>query len=163
MVIFLENLTTCRLCEKTIKKHEKYFVFGPFISNEKSPLFFFNDSVFHLNCIQKHPLGTRVIQLCEEVETIAYKKPLVCCVCHQEINHPDDFFCFGFFPSEKQDPELAYRRCHIQCLPKLKSLEMLYGKLVCLYESNEWCGRGPKKVLETMKEAIDSKNNWNKI
>lgn len=65
MSIFVVNKSRCPICDSPIREGEEYYLFPAFVANAKDPIFFFNDQVFHVACLQQHPSGERAISYSE--------------------------------------------------------------------------------------------------
>jgi len=66
MAILFINQTDCGICNKKITDSDSAFSFPSFIQNTKDRLYIFNDSVFHLNCLNTHPFGMKAIEFAKQ-------------------------------------------------------------------------------------------------
>ena len=114
MAIIIEGME-CRICNKKMSQNE-IISFPPFISNSNDPLYFFNDSAFHMKCFQNHDMSSQVIDVMNYIKTILKNK--TCDVCSNIITNPDDFFGLGLLVRNKSDVLFDYNffQCHNKCL-----------------------------------------------
>ena len=62
MGLLFADKTICTLCKKSIEGGDQIYSFPAFVQNTKDPFYQFNDSAFHINCLNKNPLSTRAIE-----------------------------------------------------------------------------------------------------
>ncbi|MHC4741189.1 MAG: hypothetical protein ACYS8Z_04730 [Planctomycetota bacterium] len=154
MAIVILGKTVCGICGRVIFEEDKCTSFSTFVNNEKDPLFFFNDAAFHTECIKKHELGSCAIKRQNELWKLADPQKRDCFICQKSIDDPDEYFSFGFLPSEEFYEMLPFRKCHRGCLESWRELQETYEKLAELQESGKWDGKGPVLELRMLKEVI---------
>lgn len=157
MAIVILGKTICGICKQVISEKDKYTSFSVFVNNEKDPLYFFNDAAFHTKCIKKHKLGNSALKRQDELWKLSDPQIRQCFVCKKNIDVPDEYFSFGFLPSEEFYEMLPYRKCHRSCLKNWQGLEDAYNKLVDLQGSGKWTGRGPVFELKILKDILFQK------
>jgi hypothetical protein len=154
MAIVILGKTVCGICKKVITEKDKCLSFSAFVNNEKDPLYFFNDAAFHTKCVKNHKLGDSALRRQSESSKLSNPKSRKCFVCKKSIDNPDDFFAFGFLPSEEFYEILPYKMCHQSCLKSWEGLQEACDKLTNLQESGKWIGRGPAIELKILKDIV---------
>lgn len=124
--------------------------------NERDPLYFFNDAAFYKECLERNDLGHEALIRHQELLERTKPDQMTCFICENSLEDPDDFFSFGFLPSEEFYNVLKFRMCHESCLSNWEQLQEKYEELKLLRIDGEWDGRGPQRILETLEKAIDA-------
>jgi hypothetical protein len=72
------------------------------------PLYFFNDSAFHIECLNKHPLGKKAIGF--QNSYLSKGKPMnqICSIGQNKIKKPDDFVFTGLLTSNENEELYKY-------------------------------------------------------
>ena len=113
MALYIEGLSTCRICEKVIENAEVLFsVPAIWIVNESDPLFPFSDSVLHKDCIINHPLGDKLMALIDDWSANTGPGKRKCSVSQKEVMDPDDYFQIGYLTYDKNNPLSQYNFMH---------------------------------------------------
>lgn len=102
MAIAFINQTECGICNEKITNLESIFSFPPFIQNIKDPLYQFNDSVFHINCLNKHPFGSKAIELAKKYFYSVKPENRKCIVDGEIIENFHDYIFMGVLTSNEE-------------------------------------------------------------
>ncbi|WP_449397594.1 hypothetical protein [Chryseobacterium wanjuense] len=103
MAITFINQTECGICNEKITDLENIFSFPPFIQNIKDPLYQFNDSTFHINCLNKHPLGKKAIELAKQYFHNIRPENRKCIVDGKIIENYQDYIFIDVLTSNEQE------------------------------------------------------------
>lgn len=103
MAISFINQTECGLCNEKITDLESIFSFPPFIQNIKDPLYQFNDSVFHINCLNKHSFGKKAIELAKQYFYSVKPENRKCIVDEEIIEDVHDYIFMGVLTSNDEE------------------------------------------------------------
>lgn len=103
MAILFINQTDCGICNKKITDLDSFFSFPPFIQNTKDPLYEFNDSAFHLNCLSKHPFGKKAIELAKQYFYSIKPENRKCIVDEKIIENFHDYIFMDVLASSENE------------------------------------------------------------
>lgn len=103
MAITFINQTKCGICNKKIDDQENFFSFPPFIQNTKDSFYQFNDSAFHIDCLNKHPFGSRAIELAKQYFYSIRPENRKCIVDGKIIENYDDYIFIDILTSNKDE------------------------------------------------------------
>ncbi|MDC8098674.1 hypothetical protein [Chryseobacterium rhizosphaerae] len=103
MAIAFINQTECGICNEKIIDLDIFFSFPPFIQNIKDPLYQFNDSVFHINCLNKHSFGKKAIELAKQYFYSVKPENRKCIVDGEIIENFHDYIFMGILASNDDD------------------------------------------------------------
>jgi hypothetical protein len=156
MVLFMAGMP-CAICHEPIGAEESKVGFSPFVGNEADPLFRFNDSVVHSECLRRDPLGLEA----QERHAFALAQNAyasrVCLICGQHINNPNEYFGLGFLTNDSSDELhcLNFKHFHSACLPLWDDLERVHALAADRLRTGKWRGRAMQRLEETLRKAIE--------
>jgi hypothetical protein len=96
-------MAICSLCGKELRESEEVFVFPAFVPNTKDPLYQFNDSAFHIECLKRHPLGDEAIRLANQFIVRTRPANRICKAGGNVIQKPDDYIFFDLLTSDQHE------------------------------------------------------------
>jgi hypothetical protein len=152
MAIVIRNKSLCFICNKTIGDTDRIIAFPSIITNEKSPLFDFNDRAFHQDCFEKHVLAVEALELVSLWERKTASRE--CFICREQIADPVDYYSFPFFCNniESMLCELNYAQVHRSCVKKWDKLGQVLQNIEEFQNDDLWDDDLSKKILEELKE-----------
>lgn len=109
-------------------------LFSPFVLNTGDLLHVFSDTVFHQDCVTKHPLGKRAIEMHEQVlQRLGNAKHRLCSACGQPIADPDDYFTTGYLVGDPGNPLYSFNfvqlhKSHLSSWTKTAELRRLLAE-----------------------------------
>lgn len=68
MTIVILGKSRCTLCENSLEEKQDIVSFPAFVSNQRDPVWFFNDAAFHRECFVRHPLAQKAQTRLEELQ-----------------------------------------------------------------------------------------------
>lgn len=108
MALFFPGQSECPYCRKVISENDKAYLFPPFISNANDPFWQFNDAVFHLNCLTKHPLGKRATSFAERYFFTINPTNRICVAGKNPIAGPEDYIYINLLTSDEDEKLFSY-------------------------------------------------------
>lgn len=103
MSITFINQTKCKICDRKINTLEDFFSFPPFIQNTKDPFYKFNDSTFHLNCLNKHSLGKKAMELAKQYFYNTRPENRRCIVDGKIVDNYNDYIFIDVLTSNEEE------------------------------------------------------------
>lgn len=103
MAITFINQTECGICNEKIRDLENIFSFPPFIQNIKDSFYQFNDSVFHINCLNKHPFGKKAIEFAKQYFYSIKLENRKCIVDGKVIEDYNDYIFIDLLTSNEKE------------------------------------------------------------
>lgn len=103
MAITFINQTICPICGKEISNSEHFFSFPAFVQNTKDPFYQFNDSSFHAECLQKHPLGNKALEFANQFIFKTRPENRICSAGGNVIQSFDDYIFIDLLTSNDHE------------------------------------------------------------
>jgi len=103
MAITFINQTVCSLCGKELKSGERIISLPAFVQNTKDPFYQFNDSAFHAECLQNHPLGVKAIKFSNQFVFSTRPENRICSVGQNVIQDFNDYIFIDLLTSDEQE------------------------------------------------------------
>jgi hypothetical protein len=117
-----------------MQRGDNVMLFSPFVLNTGDPLHIFSDAALHRDCVIKHPLGKKAIDMHEQVlQRLGDVKSRLCSACGQSITDPDDYFTTGYLVSDPVHPLFAFNfvqlhKSHLSGWPRTVELRRLLAE-----------------------------------
>jgi hypothetical protein len=155
MALFFIN-QKCLLCQKEINDTQKIFSFPAFIQNTNDQFYQFNDSVFHLECLQKHPLGNRAIRFAEYFVFSIRTENRICTVGKNKIRNFEDYIFVDLLTTDEQEDLYQFNFMTIDKnnLYKWKERGKFIAACIKFKEQNKWSDFGEFNYLDNLVEKI---------
>ncbi len=156
MALLLLNKTICGICGKVIKDNQKVYSFPPFIQNKKDPFFIFNDSSFHFECLQKHPLGQAAISFSEKFIFETRPKNRICKIDNNLINDYKNYIFIDLLSSNKEDDiyKFNFTTINKKNLDKWKDRNQFLETAEKMIRENKWEDVSSFKYLEHLIKTV---------
>lgn len=101
-ISFIEQ-SICPLCREKILSLEEIYSFPSFTQNVKGPLYIFNDSSVHYNCLYKHDYGNEALQFAELYFVRTKIENRKCVIDNKLITHYDDYLFIDLLTSDSKE------------------------------------------------------------
>lgn len=158
MAMLLEDQSICPICGKVLNNNERNFSFPAFISNTKDDLYQFNDSSFHIDCLNDHPSGDKAIRLANQFIFKIRPENRVCAVGGNVIKSYEDYIFIDLLTSNDQDELFQYNLTTLdrKNLPNWKEKDQFLMIALKFKEDNKWGDLGTSKYLDNLIEQLKS-------
>jgi len=154
MMLIMRDTTPCGICNRPLKHGDAITAFPSIVVNENDPLYQFNESAFHRECFESHPLAEEAMERIREWEA-KITPAHMCYLCGQRITNPDDHYIFPDTTRDHGSPffEYNFAECHRECLRKWEMSPRILAHMKELRASGQWKGIGVDWAIADL-EAI---------
>jgi ribosomal protein S27AE len=158
MTLIILGQSRCPLCGEVFGDSNEIFSTTFLVGNEADELFPFNRTAMHRSCLEKHPLGERIIELDNEIMSKVSPGNRFCVVCGNEIMHPDEYWYVGQLSPDPNQPIYPFNHSqfHKSCLARWYKLSEFRSELEKLRDSGTWKGSGLDYLLNELNNFVAS-------
>lgn len=153
MIVIEDQQLHCAICEKEIEL-EKAIILPNLPINRNNPLFFFNGTIVHKDCLKKHPLKIKLFKLYKTLGKYKYDKDFITKtpLNLKELGHFDNEIFTYFFTNDRTQPLYQFNCIAINKnnLSKWKDYNYFIKLLHDLDKSGEWRGNEIRLLIEKL-------------
>lgn len=140
MSILLLGKSTCPICGLTINEADRYYSFPAFVSNTNDKLYMFNDSTFHLECLNEHEFGNTAKEYAGLFVNAIKPEERICLITREKITDPKDHIFIPYLTSNKDEYLHRFNFVHL-CKSSLANWTLrksFVEELMRLKDSGTW-------------------------
>lgn len=163
MAILILGQSTCGICGKVIKTQEESCSFPSFISTKQSRYRKFGGNNFHVNCVRSDADAAEAVKLLNAFRAGMAPATRVCAIDGQPIQPGEDFFFIEYVTDDQRSflRRNVYKNFKVANLSQLDELLVLHRELKALSQGEEHLRGYAKRLLETIRPAVEEKQKQN--
>lgn len=155
MAIHIEG-STCPICHKPLAPGADITLFPAFVINTNDPLYIFNDTAIHKQCVDRHPHGRDATWARNEF--LSYTRPSFrrCALCDEIVKSPDNYIATGYLTCAKSSPlyRFNFLQFHRTCLSRWPELRQLKEAIASELQSKRWQGPSLQDFLHELNAIV---------
>lgn len=156
MSILILNSTSCSICNNSLKENDDIYSFPAFLQNTKDPMYLFNDSSFHIDCLNNHVLGAEAIELAESFIYATRPSNRICKVGGNSIKSPDDYIFIDVLTTDKREDLYQFNLTTLDRnnLPKWLQKDEFIRVAIEFKKQDKWGDFSSYKYLDGLIEKV---------
>jgi hypothetical protein len=128
----------------------------PFIPNELDPLFDLNEKIFHMTCFNSYPMAIEAKRRLDELKKHISVNAKVCLVCHQKIDHPNEYFQIPYLVDHPSNTirSFQYAEFHKKCIKNWPERHQVLNVVLAMKKNNLIKGMAYDTLIRDLNNSV---------